>query len=75
MTEAPSGLGVILGRKVVMTGATGPWVPGSGVGRRPHRGWARDALPPATYDYFVLASRARRLWFAHWDSCTYAPVL
>ena len=28
-----------------MTGATVPWVPGSGVGRRPHRGRGTDALP------------------------------
>ena len=28
-----------------MTGATVPWVPGSGVGRRPHRGRGPDALP------------------------------
>ena len=28
-----------------MTGATVPWVPGSGVGRRPHRGRGSDALP------------------------------
>ena len=28
-----------------MTGAPVPWVPGSGVGRRPHRGRGPDALP------------------------------
>jgi hypothetical protein len=28
-----------------VTGATVPWVPGSGVGRRPHRGRGSDALP------------------------------
>jgi len=55
-----------------VTGATVPWVPGSGVGRRPHRGRGSDALP-ANCPYFVFASRAWRLWFAHWDSCTYAP--
>ena len=59
-----------------MTGATVPWVPGSGVGRRPHRGkgQAQGHAPcQPTICYFVFASRARRLWFAHWDSCTYAP--
>jgi hypothetical protein len=30
-----------------VTGATGPWVPGSGVGRRPHGGRGPDALPTA----------------------------
>ena len=30
-----------------MTGATGPWLPGSGVGRRPHGGRGPDALPTA----------------------------
>ena len=30
-----------------MTGATVPWVPGSGVGRRPHGGRGPDTLPTA----------------------------
>ena len=55
-----------------MTGATVPWVPGSGVGRRPHRGRGPDALP-ANYLLLCVCITSSALVFAHWDSCTYAP--